>query len=102
MLQQVCGLAALYLKTRILLKRSAPYGTYHGFINTVFLSSVVNAFDSRFSSPSQFSMDLAAKFLEDQQFMQFFLRKSQRELLRSRLLTEDLLKAAGLKFHENG
>lgn len=47
-------------------------------------------------------MDLAAKFLEDRSFMEQFLRESHRELLRSRLLVEDLLKKAKIKYHDKG
>jgi hypothetical protein len=61
----------------------------------VFLSS-------RFSSPSQFSMDLAAKFLEDQDFVVQFLAKSHRLLLQSRLLAEELLTKSGISFHQKG
>jgi len=57
---------------------------------------------SRFSSPSQFSMDLAAKFLEDHTFVKHFLHKSHRLLLQSRLFAEDLLDQAGIKYHQHG
>lgn len=57
---------------------------------------------SRFSSPSQFSMDLAAKFLEDQHFVKQLLDKSHRVLLKMRLLTEKLLDEAGIKYEKKG
>lgn len=47
-------------------------------------------------------MDLAAKFLEDQEFVTNFLEKSQRLLLQSRLLAEKLLTQAGVNFHQKG
>ncbi|XXH01270.1 hypothetical protein Hte_007624 [Hypoxylon texense] len=56
----------------------------------------------RFSSPSQFSMDLAAKLLEDQDYVAKFLEKSQNLLSQSRLLAEKLLTEAGIQFHEKG
>ncbi|KAI1098340.1 acc synthase [Jackrogersella minutella] len=56
----------------------------------------------RFSSPSQFAMDLATKILEDQEFVARFLKKSHQLLLQARLLAEDLLNQAGIKFHKNG
>lgn len=57
---------------------------------------------SRFSSPSQFSMDLAAKFLEDQDFVKQLLDKSHRVLFKIRLLTEKLLDEAGIKYEKKG
>ncbi|KAI1385379.1 acc synthase [Hypoxylon trugodes] len=56
----------------------------------------------RFSSPSQYAMELAAKFLEDQKYVAEFLKKSQSLLLRNRLLAEDLLSQAGINFHRKG
>ncbi|MCJ1290796.1 hypothetical protein MMC34_002338 [Xylographa carneopallida] len=56
----------------------------------------------RFSSPSQFSMDLAAKFLEDRAFVTQFLQKSRHRLLQARLLAENLLTQAEIDFHQNG
>lgn len=47
-------------------------------------------------------MDLAAKFLEDQEFMDQFLQKSHKKLLQSRLMTEKLLEEAGIGYHEEG
>ncbi|KAI1654474.1 PLP-dependent transferase [Daldinia decipiens] len=55
-----------------------------------------------FSSPSQFSMDLAAKFLDDQAYVTKFLEKSQNLLLQNRLIAEDLLNQAGVGFHKKG
>ncbi|KAI1468319.1 PLP-dependent transferase [Daldinia caldariorum] len=55
-----------------------------------------------FSSPSQFSMDLAAKLLDDQEYLKKFLEKSRGLLRRNRLITEDLLTRAGVRFHEKG
>lgn len=57
---------------------------------------------SRFSSPSQFSMHLAAKLLEDQTFVLQFIEKSHRLLLQNRLLAEDLLARAGINYHQEG
>ncbi|KAI1371326.1 acc synthase [Hypoxylon crocopeplum] len=56
----------------------------------------------RFSSPSQFSMELASKILEDQDYVAKFLEKSGQVLLQSRLLAEDLLTQAGISFHQKG
>ncbi|EHK48023.1 hypothetical protein TRIATDRAFT_316156 [Trichoderma atroviride IMI 206040] len=56
----------------------------------------------RFSSPSQFSMDLAAKFLEDQNFVKQLLDKSHRVLFKIRLLAEKLLDEAGLRYEKKG
>ncbi|KAI1640709.1 pyridoxal phosphate-dependent transferase [Biscogniauxia mediterranea] len=56
----------------------------------------------RFSSPSQFSMELAAQLLEDQEFLAQFLQKSDRLLLQNRLLAEDILERAGIEFHKPG
>lgn len=47
-------------------------------------------------------MSLAASMLEDQDFVETFLRKSHALLLRHRLLAEDLLNQAGIKFHDKG
>ncbi|KAI8960368.1 PLP-dependent transferase [Daldinia sp. FL1419] len=55
-----------------------------------------------FSSPSQFSMDLAAKFLDDQVNVDKFLEKSQRLLLQNRLIAENLLDEAGVGYHKKG
>lgn len=59
-------------------------------------------FYSRFSSPSQFSMHLAAKFLEDQDFVKQLLDKSHRVLFKIRLLTEKLLDEAGIRYEKKG
>ncbi|KNG84798.1 hypothetical protein ANOM_006713 [Aspergillus nomiae NRRL 13137] len=56
----------------------------------------------RFSSPSQFSMDLATKFLEDQEFVAKFLKRSHHCLLQSRLLVEDLLFQEGISYSQKG
>ncbi|KIM94254.1 hypothetical protein OIDMADRAFT_106732 [Oidiodendron maius Zn] len=56
----------------------------------------------RFSSPSQFSMHLAAKLLEDQIFVLQFIEKSHRLLLQNRLLAEDLLARASINYHQEG
>ncbi|KAI6082189.1 acc synthase [Hypoxylon rubiginosum] len=56
----------------------------------------------RFNSPSQFSMDLAAKLLEDQDYVAKFLDKSQGLLSQSRSLAEELLTEAGIQFHQRG
>ncbi|OTA96534.1 hypothetical protein M434DRAFT_392721 [Hypoxylon sp. CO27-5] len=56
----------------------------------------------RFCSPSQYSMDLAAKVLGDQEYVTKFLERSQLLLLHSRVLAEDLLSQAGIDFHEKG
>jgi hypothetical protein len=58
--------------------------------------------NSRFSSPSQLSMEIAAAFLEDQQYVSRFLQKSHRSLLQSRLLAEDYLAQAGIQYHHPG
>ncbi|KAK7215675.1 hypothetical protein V2G26_003678 [Clonostachys chloroleuca] len=57
---------------------------------------------SRFASPSKFSMDLAAKFLEDRQFVHQFLQESRRMLLQGRLYAEELLKQTDIPFHNQG
>ncbi|EEU35186.1 uncharacterized protein NECHADRAFT_97577 [Fusarium vanettenii 77-13-4] len=56
----------------------------------------------RFSSPSQLSMDLAAKFLEDEAFVDQFLEKSRARLHSGRALTDTLLKEANIDYHEKG
>ena len=57
---------------------------------------------SRFSSPSQFSMDLASKFLEDEEFVGQFLQDSHARLYKSRLHTEKLLRESNIKYHNKG
>ena len=47
-------------------------------------------------------MSLAATMLEDQGFITKFLEKSHAVLLRNRLLAEELLKQAGISFHDKG
>ncbi|KAI1412752.1 acc synthase [Hypoxylon sp. FL1857] len=56
----------------------------------------------RFCSPSQYSMDLAAQLLEDQEYVKKFLERSQALLLHSRVVAEDLLTHGGIPFHEQG
>ncbi|KAJ4217967.1 hypothetical protein NW759_008562 [Fusarium solani] len=56
----------------------------------------------RFSSPSQLSMDLAAKFLEEEVFVDQFLEKSRTRLHSGRALTENLLKEFDIDYHEKG
>lgn len=56
----------------------------------------------RFSSPSNFSMDLAAKLLENEQFVDELLEKSRQRLYEQRLVGEKLLTEAGIKFHNKG
>ncbi|KAM6511371.1 hypothetical protein FALCPG4_016376 [Fusarium falciforme] len=56
----------------------------------------------RFSSPSQLSMDLAAKFLEDEAFVDQFLEKSRIRLQSGRVLTNKLLNEANINYHEKG
>ncbi|KAI0164074.1 acc synthase [Xylariaceae sp. FL1272] len=56
----------------------------------------------RFSSPSQFSMDLAAKILEDQSFVRTFLDKSSRCLTQARALAEELLTEINISYHKPG
>ncbi|KAI0197338.1 pyridoxal phosphate-dependent transferase [Xylaria flabelliformis] len=56
----------------------------------------------RFSSPSLFSMEIAASLLENQDFLRSFLEKSQARLLHNRLLAESLLSQAGISFHDKG
>ncbi|KAK6953322.1 hypothetical protein Daesc_005625 [Daldinia eschscholtzii] len=51
---------------------------------------------------SKFSMDLAAKFLDDQEYVTKFLEKSQSLLLRNRLIAEELLDQAGVGYHKKG
>lgn len=57
---------------------------------------------SRFSPPSQFSMDLATKFLEDREYVRGFLRKSHDALLQSRLQAESFLDQLGIEYHQKG
>ncbi|OGM48609.1 hypothetical protein ABOM_002012 [Aspergillus bombycis] len=66
------------------------------------LGCVISQNEDRFSSPSQFSMDLAAKFLEDQEFVAKFLQRSHHRLLQSRLLAEDLLSREGIGYSQKG
>ncbi|KAI1268178.1 acc synthase [Xylariaceae sp. FL1019] len=56
----------------------------------------------RFSSPSQFSMELAAKILEDQTFVIPFLEKSSRCLTQARALAEQLLTEINISYHKPG
>lgn len=56
----------------------------------------------RFSSPSQFAMEIAAKILEDQEYVTGLLEKSHRLLLHGRLVAEDLLAKANISFHKKG
>lgn len=58
--------------------------------------------NSRFNSPSQLSMDLAAKLLKDQDYVARFLEKSQNLLSQARSLAEELLTEAGIQFHQKG
>ncbi|WPH01278.1 pyridoxal phosphate-dependent transferase [Acrodontium crateriforme] len=56
----------------------------------------------RFSSPSQFSMDLANKILENQGFVEKFLLNSQTALAKQRQFAENLLDEAGIHYHKKG
>ncbi|KAI0445492.1 PLP-dependent transferase [Xylaria telfairii] len=56
----------------------------------------------RFYSPSQFSMEIAASFLENQEFIRSFLEKSHARLLHNRLVAESLLSQAGIGSHDKG
>lgn len=47
-------------------------------------------------------MDLAAKLLEDQDFVKQLLDKSHRVLFKIRLLAEKLLDEAGIKYEKKG
>lgn len=47
-------------------------------------------------------MDLAAKFLEDEVFIDEFLKKSRARLHSGRVLTDKLLKEANIDHHEKG
>jgi hypothetical protein len=47
-------------------------------------------------------MEIAAKLLEDQDHMKQFLAKSHREILKSRLLTEQLLSDANVSYSDKG
>lgn len=47
-------------------------------------------------------MDLAAKILEDQGFVDTFLHNSQTALAKNRQLAEDLLNRAGIQYHKQG
>ena len=47
-------------------------------------------------------MSLAATMLEDQEFIGKFLHKSRTLLLQNRLLAEELLRQAGIGFHDKG
>lgn len=47
-------------------------------------------------------MSLAATMLEDQEFIEGFLHKSHTLLLQNRLLAEELLREAGIGFHDKG
>ena len=57
---------------------------------------------SRFSSPSEYSQALAASILEDQEFVNSFLAKSQKRLLQNRLLAECLLDRTGIEYYDKG
>ncbi|KAI0814345.1 PLP-dependent transferase [Xylaria sp. FL0064] len=56
----------------------------------------------RFASPSQYSMHIAASFLEDQAYVRSYLEKARARLLQNRLLAESLLSAASIDFYNNG
>ncbi|KAI0420287.1 PLP-dependent transferase [Xylaria grammica] len=56
----------------------------------------------RFASPSQFSMQIAASLLEDQDYIRSFLATSRARLLHNRLVAESLLSEAGVAFHDHG
>ncbi|KAJ5625448.1 hypothetical protein N7510_001757 [Penicillium lagena] len=47
-------------------------------------------------------MDLATRILDNQEFVEKFLHTSHRLLLRNRLLAEDLLSQAGIRFYDEG
>lgn len=47
-------------------------------------------------------MDLAAKFLEDEEFVRQFLENSHSRLLKSRVHTEKLLQENNIKYHDKG
>jgi hypothetical protein len=47
-------------------------------------------------------MDLAAKFLEEEVFVDQFLEKSRTRLHSGRALTENLLKEFDIDYHEKG
>lgn len=68
--------------------------------NSEFIDAVRSI--CRFASPSQFSMEIAASFLEDQEHVRSFLEKSHLRLLQHRLLAESLLSEAGIPFHDKG
>lgn len=57
---------------------------------------------SRFSSPSQYAMDIASKILEDQEYVAKLLEKSSLLLAKARSAAEDLLNEAGIGFHKKG
>lgn len=78
-------------------KLREQFGTWPAFekISTLTISS-------RFSSPSQFSMEIAARFLEDQEFVSKFLQKSHESLRDSRVFVEQLLKQEGFEYHDQG
>lgn len=56
----------------------------------------------RFSSPSQYAMDIASKILEDQEYVAKLLEKSSLLLAKARSAAEDLLNEAGIGFHKKG
>ncbi|KAI2616791.1 acc synthase [Hypoxylon sp. NC1633] len=68
--------------------------------NTEFIKAIRAV--CRFSSPSQFTMELATKILEDQNFFSKFNEKSLRLLSQARLMAEGLLSQAGINFHRKG
>ncbi|KAI1352090.1 PLP-dependent transferase [Xylaria sp. FL0043] len=56
----------------------------------------------RFASPSQYSMHIAASFLEDQAYVRSYLEKARARLLQNRMLAESLLSAASIDFYNDG
>jgi len=56
----------------------------------------------RFASPSQYSMYIASRLLEDQDYVNALLDKSNVLLAKNRLLAESLLSQAGITYHDKG
>lgn len=64
--------------------------------------AVTNRMASRFSSPSQFSMYIAANFLENQAYVKSFLHTSHERLWAARILTEKILDENNIQYHRKG
>ena len=66
------------------------------------LTTAVRGGVCRFSSPSIFSMHIAAEMLQDRAFIRQYLERGREVLLKQRLLVEALLDEVGLEYYREG